>query len=100
MIILAGHIKTDPDMVDQLADALRPNVDTTLQEDGCLNYHFAIDDREAGTILFYERWRDADALAKHLALPAVGSIMSEWADRVDMSSMRQFDAINERSLME
>lgn len=58
MIILAGHLKTSPDLVDELHAALRSLVADTVKEDGCLDYHFAIDDRAAGSILVFERWRD------------------------------------------
>ncbi|WP_340316603.1 putative quinol monooxygenase [Rhizorhabdus argentea] len=95
MIILAGHLKTSPDLVEELSAALGSLVADTLQEDGCLDYHFAIDDRAGGRILVYERWRDGDALNTHLALPAVGAVLGGWADRIEIA-VRKFDAANER----
>ena len=77
MIILAGHLKTSPDLVEELAAALQSLVPATLLEDGCLAYHFAIDDKAAGSILVYERWRDQDALNVHLALPAIGAVLGD-----------------------
>ncbi|KMS59789.1 hypothetical protein V474_11385 [Novosphingobium barchaimii LL02] len=97
MIVLAGHLKTSPDLVEELADALRSLVEPTLQEDGCLGYHFALDSREDGTVLAYERWRDEDALAGHLAQPTVQALLGGWADRIDTTGVRKFDATNERS---
>ncbi|MFY7834984.1 MAG: putative quinol monooxygenase [Novosphingobium sp.] len=96
MIILAGHLKTSPANVDELYAALRSLVADTLQEDGCLDYHFAIDDHAAGSILVYERWRDQDALNTHLALPAIGAVLGGWADRIEIA-VRKFDASNERA---
>lgn len=96
MIILAGHLKTSPALVDELYTALRSLVDDTRQEDGCLDYHFAIDDRATGSILVYERWRDQDALNTHLALPAIGAVLGGWADRIEIA-VRKFDASNERA---
>lgn len=95
MIILAGHLKTSPDLVEELSAALNSLVADTLKEDGCLDYHFAIDDGSDGTILVYERWRDQDALNTHLALPAIGAVLSGWADRIEIA-VRKFDAANER----
>lgn len=100
MIILAGHLKTSPDLVVELADALRGLVADTLNEDGCLDYSFAIDRRDEGTVLVYERWRDEDALGAHLAQPAIGEILGAWADRIDTSGVRKFDAANERGFMD
>ncbi|MFS0737430.1 putative quinol monooxygenase [Sphingomonas sp. 1P06PA] len=95
MIILAGHIRTKPELVEDLAATLRSLVATTLQEDGCLNYHFAIDDAAAGSILVYERWRDPQALAVHLAQPSIGAVLGGWADKITIE-VRQFDASRER----
>ncbi|SFS09656.1 putative quinol monooxygenase [Sphingomonas jatrophae] len=96
MIILAGHIRTTPDQVEGLAQALRSLVPATLAEDGCLAYAFALDDREVGTVLVYERWRDQAALDAHLALPEVLGILTDWGDKVTID-VRKFDAANERS---
>jgi quinol monooxygenase YgiN len=95
-IILAGHLKTAPGLVEELAAALRSLVEPTLKEDGCLAYHFAIDSREQGTVLAYERWRDEAALAAHLGQPAVLELLGGWADRIDTAGVRKFDALNER----
>jgi len=97
MIILAGHLKTSPELVMELAEALRALVEPTLCEDGCLNYHFAVDDAAAGTVLVYERWRDQDALSVHLAQASVLGVLGAWAERIDTSGVRKFDAANERA---
>ncbi|MCW1381883.1 antibiotic biosynthesis monooxygenase [Novosphingobium sp. KCTC 2891] len=99
MIILAGHLKTSPEHVEELAAALQSLVADTLLEDGCLDYNFAIQDRAAGAILVYERWRDQDALNTHLALPAIGAVLGGWADRIEIA-VRKFDAANERGFTE
>lgn len=99
MIILAGHLKTSPALVEELAAALGSLVANTVKEDGCLDYHFAIDDKAAGSILVYERWRDQDALNTHLALPAIGAVLGGWADRIEIA-VRKFDATNERGFMD
>jgi quinol monooxygenase YgiN len=95
MIILAGHLKTSPELVEELSTALNSLVADTVQEDGCLDYHFAIDDKAQGTILVYERWRDQAALDTHLSLPVVGAVLGGWADRIAID-VRKFDAANER----
>lgn len=100
MLILAGHLKTSPDLIEDLAATLRSLVEPTLKEDGCLNYHFAIDDPEAGTLLVFERWRDEAALTTHLSQPAVQNVLGSWADRIDISGVRKFDATNERGFLD
>lgn len=100
MIIVAGHIRTESALVVELADTLRALVATTLREDGCLAYHFAVDDADEGTVLVYERWRDEAALATHLAQPAVAALLCGWAERIDVSGVRKFDVSAERGFMD
>jgi quinol monooxygenase YgiN len=100
MIILAGHLKTSPALTVELAVTLRLLVESTLREDGCLAYHFAVDSIEDGTVLVYERWRDQEALSAHLAQPSVLAVLGAWADRIDTSGVRKFDAANERGFMD
>jgi len=100
MLILAGHLRTSPGLVAELAGALRALVEPTLKEDGCLAYHFAVDSPEHGTILVYECWRDQEALATHLSQPSVTGVLGAWAEKIDTSGVRKFDAGNERGFME
>ena len=97
MIILAGHLVTKPELVEELAATLQSLVADTLKEDGCLDYNFAIQDRAAGSILVYERWRDQDALNVHLALPQIGAVLGGWADKIEIK-VAKFDALNQRGL--
>lgn len=100
MLILTGHLKTSPEHVVELAETLRSLVPATLQEDGCLNYHFAVDSLEEGTVLVFERWRDQAALNVHLGQPSVLAVLGGWADRIDTSGVRKYDAANERGFMD
>lgn len=100
MLILAGHLKTHPDLVAELTRTLRALVGPTLDEDGCLNYHFAIDSPEDGTVLVYERWRNQDALSAHLSQPSVMDVLGTWADKIDTTGVRKFDASAERGFMD
>ena len=99
MIIIAGHLMTSPALVAELAAALASLVADTVKEDGCLDYHFAIDDAAKGSILVYERWCDQDALNAHLAQPAIGAVLGGWADRIEIA-VHKFDASNQRGFMD
>jgi quinol monooxygenase YgiN len=99
MVIIAGHIKTRPELVEKLANVLRSLVPATLEEDGCLSYAFALDSKEQGTVLVYERWRDQAALDAHLSQPTVLELLGGWADKIELD-VRKFDASNERGFAE
>lgn len=99
MLIINGHIKTDPANLHALAADLRAGVARTLKEDGCLFYTFAIDDEAVGSVLAVEHWRDQAALDAHLATPEVTELLGNWAHRVDIEVMK-FDAANKRGMMD
>jgi quinol monooxygenase YgiN len=99
MIIIAGHLVTKPELVDDFIAALNLLVDDTRREDGCLDYNFAIQDRAAGEVLVYERWRDQQALDAHLAVPQVGALLGGWADKIEIR-VTKFDASNARGFTE
>jgi quinol monooxygenase YgiN len=98
VLIIAGHIRTQPSQVEALTRDLKAGVPRTLKEDGCLAYHFALDDAAAGNILVYERWRDQAALTAHLSTPEIAAFMGRWAGKVEIG-VRKFDASNERDVM-
>jgi quinol monooxygenase YgiN len=99
MIVVAGHIQTDPAHVEALYEALCALRPATLEEEGCVDYHFAIDDRAKGTILAYERWANQESLTNHLSTPHVGKLLESWGDKVSME-VTKFDAVNARGLMD
>ena len=98
MIIIVGHLRTNPSDVEALARDLRAGIPRTLREDGCLAYHFALDDAAAGTVLVYERWRDQPSLTAHLSTPEIAEFLGRWAGKVEIG-VRKFDATNERDVM-
>jgi hypothetical protein len=55
MIILAGHLKTSPDLVDELLAALDSLLEDTRKEQGCLD------------------------------LPAIGAVLGGWADKIEIA---------------
>jgi len=55
---------------------------TIRAEDGCLQYDYHLSCEAADTVVLLERWRDAAALAAHLARPhmeALRSLKGEYA---------------------
>jgi len=97
MLIITGHMLTDPSQVEALAADLRAGVARTLKEDGCLGYAFAVDDAATGSILVSERWRDQAALSAHLATSEVAALMEKWGGKFEIAA-RKYDVSNERGL--
>ena len=56
-----GTVANSPDVVASIVKM----VTGSRAEDGCLDYTFAQDLADRDTLVIFERWRDADALAAH-----------------------------------
>lgn len=97
MIIIMGHISTEPELVHDLVADLRAGLERSRAEDGCLFYSFTLDDADAGTVHVGERWRDEESLAAHLSTPEIGEMLGRWVGKISLD-VRKFDASNERGM--
>ena len=96
MIIIAGHVFTDPADIHALVADARATLPKARAFDGCLFFSQTLDDPDAGSMLVFEQWRDEAALTAYLAQPHVVDIFARWADRM-RNEVRKFDVANERN---
>lgn len=73
-ITVVAHITAKPEWAVQIHDALLQAVKVTRLEEGCLYYvlYANMESQHQWTML--EQWRDADALAQHIAGTAFGAL--------------------------
>lgn len=66
-VALVGVARPRPERAADLASLLQSFVAPTRAEEGSVDY--VLHTAENGDLVFYERWRSAEDLAAHLALP-------------------------------
>lgn len=66
-VALVGVARPRPERAADLASLLQSFVAPTRTEEGSVDY--VLHTAENGDLVFYERWRSAEDLAAHLALP-------------------------------
>lgn len=66
-VALVGVARPRPERAADLASLLQSFVAPTRAEEGAIEY--VLHTAENGDLVFYERWRSAEDLAAHLALP-------------------------------
>ena len=66
---LIADITAKPEHIDAVRKALNNLVEPSRAEDGCLQYDLHEDLERPGHFIFFERWRDAAALAAHAKAP-------------------------------
>ena len=87
MVTFTVRLKFHAEERAEIAETLRLLAEASRQEPGCLNYipHQVEDDPD--TIIIYEQYTDAKALAAHRATPhfqklAVGGLYQRMRDRI------------------
>lgn len=66
VIVVIGTFDVAPADRGEFIAARAAQVETSLGEDGCLDYALSLDAYDPGRVRLVERWTDADALAAHV----------------------------------
>lgn len=73
MILVQGWVRLAPGEIDRLKPDVVAMARATREEEGCLDYAFAVDLAEPDLLRLTERWTDQTALDLHLASPHMGA---------------------------
>ncbi|MBC3412464.1 MULTISPECIES: putative quinol monooxygenase [Pseudomonas] len=75
--------KTRPEMSEAFEQLLRPFVEPSRQEPGCIEYHMLRDKQDPSLFLFFEVWADKAALDVHSALPHMQAFFETRMDYLE-----------------
>lgn len=89
MIVVIGSFRIPPSMVDVVRTAMEAMIAASRQEEGCIEYSYALDVLDKGLVRVSEKWRDRAALEAHFRTTHI----AEW--RAQASAL----AISERDLI-
>ncbi|WP_442845858.1 putative quinol monooxygenase [Leeuwenhoekiella sp. H156] len=95
MIIIAGNVYVNPFEVEAFVSEARTTIPLGLKNKGCISISFTLDDKDAGSMLVLERWKDQASLDKHLAQPEVVALFTKWGPKM-RNEVKKYDALNER----
>ena len=77
MIILAGTITCDPEKMEEALTAIRPLMEATQAEEGCIDYALSADSLVPGLIRIYEEWETDEALEVHRKAPHMADFQAQ-----------------------
>ena len=80
MIIITGSVKAKVGRIDTLKNEALAHSARSRLEDGCLSHRCFVDADVAGSLFFYEEWRDMAAVEAHFRHPDTASIMNAIRD--------------------
>lgn len=95
MLIVAGQVFVDTSEIETFVAEARKTIPLAYQNEGCLFISFTVDDKDTGSMLVLERWKDRISLDKHLAKTEVIKLFTKWGPKM-RNEVRLYDASNER----
>ncbi len=82
MHIISARIQVKEECRQQFVEASKAIIEGTRAEDGCLFYALHEDVHEPGSFLFYEEWRDQEAIDNHFKEPHFLKFGEDIADLI------------------
>lgn len=79
MIVINGYLDLDPQDADAFEALVLPLQRASLQEPGCIAYHFARDLEVAGRFRVAECWESDEHLATHFSTPDMAAFQQGMA---------------------
>jgi quinol monooxygenase YgiN len=78
-VTVVARVEAKPGMGDRLAEEMKPLVEGSRSDAGCINYDLHRGLENPSTLVIYENWSSSQALDEHLEQPHV----QEWLGKLD-----------------
>ena len=88
-LVLVVTVKVKPEYVDVLKPAMLENAAKSIKEPTCYQFDVIVSQDDDNTFMFYEVYKDEQALADHRQTPhflAYWNLMQELGDKVERSA--------------
>lgn len=95
-LVLVVTVKVQPEFVDKLKPAMLENAAQSVQEENCYQFDVIVSQDDENTFMFYEVYKDEQALADHRQTPHFldyWNLMQELGDNVERNA-QLFNKLN------
>ncbi|BDH45265.1 antibiotic biosynthesis monooxygenase [Salmonella enterica subsp. enterica serovar Choleraesuis] len=82
-------IVAQPDKRDAVGKAVRAMVKPSREEPGCLQYDLHEEEGRPGAFVFIERWKSAQALEEHMAMPYHDAFLAELQGKLESLEVKK-----------
>lgn len=80
MLLVSGTIVMNPEKVDRARALVRPLMEQTRKEPGCIAYDFSVALDDPGRLRLHEEWESEEAIDAHVASPHLAAFMGAIGD--------------------
>ena len=67
--IIAAHLTLKPEMIDRFINDTKELIEQSRAEEGCISYTLYQNPSEPTEFIFFEEWKNQDAIEFHFATP-------------------------------
>lgn len=95
-LVLVVTVKVQPEFVAKLKPAMLENAAQSVQEENCYQFDVIVSQDDENTFMFYEVYKDEQALADHRQTPHFlnyWNLMQELGDNVERNA-QLFNKLN------
>jgi quinol monooxygenase YgiN len=85
MIIVTGSVTAKPESFELLLEASLAHVHRSRTEDGCISHAVRIDSEDPMKLVFFEEWRDLEALQAHFVAPGIKDLLAAFREHSSAS---------------
>ncbi len=82
-VTVVARLKARSGMEDRFAEEMKPLVEASRSDAGCINYDLHRGIEDPSTFILYENWSSGKALDEHLDQPHVHERLGKLADLAD-----------------
>jgi autoinducer 2-degrading protein len=88
-LVLVVTVKVKPEYVDRLKPAMLENAAQSIKEETCYQFDVVVSQDDENCFMFYEIYKDEQALAEHRQTPhflSYWNLMQELGDNVERTA--------------
>lgn len=79
-LVVANRFDIDPDKRELFLELATAAIEPTRAEPGCISYGFYEQPSARNSFLYYEEWKDSQALSAHLKKPYVQPLFAKFSE--------------------
>jgi quinol monooxygenase YgiN len=83
-LTVIAKVKARPGTEEQVFEALRKLISTTLAEEGCIDYDMHRSIEDPGLFMFYENWTSRSLWEQHMNAPHIKGFSEETEGMVEI----------------
>ena len=93
-LTIVANIHAKPDKIDLVKSELEKLIDTTLSEEGCVQYDLHQDNEDPAHFLFFENWESRDLWQAHMGKQHLKDYMAATDGAIERFTLNEMTRVS------